>query len=43
MLATPRHEFVLRPDLPRAYLDMALPIGYSQTISPPFVVAYMTE
>jgi protein-L-isoaspartate(D-aspartate) O-methyltransferase len=43
MLATPRHEFVLRPDLPQAYLDMALPIGYSQTISPPFVVAYMTE
>ena len=26
-----------------AYLDMALPIGDGQTISPPFVVAYMTE
>jgi protein-L-isoaspartate(D-aspartate) O-methyltransferase len=27
----------------KAYLDMALPIGDAQTISPPFVVAYMTE
>ncbi len=26
-----------------AYFDMALPIGEGQTISPPFVVAYMTE
>ena len=26
-----------------AYFDMALPIGEAQTISPPFVVAYMTE
>ena len=40
---TPRHEFVPRSQRRFAYLDMALPIGYSQTISPPFVVAYMTE
>jgi protein-L-isoaspartate(D-aspartate) O-methyltransferase len=43
MRTTPRHEFVLRKDRPKAYYDMAMPIGESQTISPPFVVAYMTE
>ena len=26
-----------------SYYDMALPIGHGQTISPPFIVAYMTE
>ena len=40
---TPRHEFVPHPQRKRAYLDMALPIGSQQTISPPFIVAYMTE
>ena len=43
MRKTPRHEFVLPESRQYAYLDMALPIGFSQTISPPFVVAYMTE
>ena len=43
MRATPRHEFVPADQRKMAYLDMALPIGESQTISPPFVVAYMTE
>lgn len=43
MLATPRHEFVPLAKRRWAYLDMALPIGQGQTISPPFVVAYMTE
>lgn len=43
MRETPRHEFVLPESRKYAYWDMALPIGYSQTISPPFVVAYMTE
>ncbi len=43
MRDTPRHEFVPRPLRQDAYLDMALPIGWSQTISPPFIVAYMTE
>ena len=43
MLDTPRHEFV-PPNLRRqAYFDMALPIGASQTISSPFIVAYMTQ
>lgn len=39
----PRHEFV--PDARRdaAYQDRPLPIGYGQTISQPFIVAYMTE
>ena len=40
---TPRHEFVPAVDKKNAYYDMALPIGEGQTISPPFVVAYMTE
>ena len=44
MRTTPRHEFVWKPEQQQyAYYDMAMPIGYSQTISPPFVVAYMTE
>ena len=40
---TLRHEFVNFRDRPYAYYDMALPIGEGQTISPPFIVAYMTE
>ncbi|QDU88356.1 Protein-L-isoaspartate O-methyltransferase [Pirellulimonas nuda] len=43
MRQTPRHEFMPLAYRKQAYLDMALPIGSSQTISPPFVVAYMTE
>lgn len=43
MRQVPRHEFV-SPNLKHlAYQDLALPIGYKQTISPPYVVAYMTE
>ncbi|MCH2200563.1 MAG: protein-L-isoaspartate(D-aspartate) O-methyltransferase [Fuerstiella sp.] len=38
-----RHEFVLSGMRARAYRDEALPIGARQTISPPFVVAYMTQ
>ncbi len=40
---TPRHEFVPLRQRPLAYFDMALPIGHSQTISSPFIVAFMTE
>ncbi len=40
---TPRHEFVPAPLRRDSYLDMAMPIGWGQTISPPFIVAYMTE
>jgi protein-L-isoaspartate(D-aspartate) O-methyltransferase len=43
MRNTPRHEFVPANQRQHAYLDMALPIGNSQTISPPFIVASMTE
>lgn len=43
MRNTPRHEFIPLAQRRYAYLDMALPIGESQTISPPFVVAFMTE
>lgn len=43
MRTVPRHEFV-RPSLRRAaYMDHALDIGHRQTISPPYIVAYMTE
>ena len=43
MRVTPRHEFVPRGFHKQAYFDAALPIGDQQTISPPFVVAYMTQ
>jgi len=39
----PRHLFVDEALASRAYEDTALPIGHSQTISQPFVVAKMTE
>jgi protein-L-isoaspartate(D-aspartate) O-methyltransferase len=39
----PRHEFVDEALSSRAYEDTALPIGLSQTISQPWVVARMTE
>ncbi len=40
---TPRHRFVLENLEPSAYDDTPLPIGENQTISQPFIVAYMTE
>jgi protein-L-isoaspartate(D-aspartate) O-methyltransferase len=43
MRATPRHEFMPADVRPYAYIDMALPIGEHQTISPPFIVAWMTQ
>jgi len=43
MRVVPRH-FLVRPgDSKRAYYDRPIPIGYGQTISQPFIVAYMTE
>jgi protein-L-isoaspartate(D-aspartate) O-methyltransferase len=39
----PRHAFVRTSDLRRAYNDHPLPIGLGQTISQPYIVAYMTE
>ena len=43
MRSTPRHIFLDEALSHRAYEDVALPIGYGQTISQPYVVARMTE
>ncbi|TAK80914.1 MAG: protein-L-isoaspartate(D-aspartate) O-methyltransferase [Betaproteobacteria bacterium] len=43
MGAVPRHLFVEEALASRAYEDTALPIGFAQTISRPFVVARMIE
>ncbi len=43
MLAIPRNRFVPADVQASAYEDRALPVGHSQTISQPFIVAYMTE
>jgi len=40
---TPRHLFVDEALASRAYEDVALPIGYGQTISQPFIVALMSQ
>ncbi len=39
----PRHEFVPETLRTRAYTDGPLPIGHGQTISQPYIVAFMTE
>ncbi len=43
MRAVPRHEFVSPAQQGQAYSDKPLPIGHGQTISQPYIVAYMTE
>ena len=43
MAAIPRHIFVEPALAQRAYEDTALPLGFSQTISQPYVVARMIE
>lgn len=40
---TPRHLFVDEALAHRAYEDTALPIGFNQTLSQPYIVARMTE
>lgn len=40
---TPRHIFIDEALSHRAYEDTALPIGFNQTISQPYIVARMTE
>lgn len=40
---TPRHIFIDEALAHRAYEDTALPIGFNQTISQPYIVARMTE
>lgn len=39
----PRHEFVPERCRDEAYEDRPLPIGHGQTISQPYIVAFMTE
>lgn len=43
MEKVPRHKFVPESHAKLAYADTPLPIGLNQTISQPFIVAYMTE
>ena len=43
MRKTPRWKFVPEDHKNRAFEDNPLPIGYGQTISQPYIVAYMTE
>lgn len=43
MRRTPRHLFIPDPYSRLAYADGPLPIGYGQTISQPYLVAFMTE
>ena len=43
MRKVPRHEFVPEAWRAGAYEDTPLPIGYDQTISQPYIVAYMSE
>lgn len=43
MRKVPRHLFVPADISDEAYDDNPLPIGYGQTISQPYIVAYMTE
>src|SRR5215210_4426307 len=43
MLTVPRHLFVPEPQRPEAYSDFPLPIGHDQTISQPYIVAFMTQ
>jgi protein-L-isoaspartate(D-aspartate) O-methyltransferase len=43
MQETPRHYFVPAAERPNAWDDYPLPIGHGQTISQPYIVAWMTE
>jgi protein-L-isoaspartate(D-aspartate) O-methyltransferase len=43
MGTVPRHLFVAEPERDRAYSDTPLPIGHGQTISQPYIVAFMTQ
>lgn len=43
MRKVPRHQFVPASSIDEAYEDHPVPIGYGQTISQPYIVAYMTE
>lgn len=42
MRTVPRHRFIPESERSRAYADSPAPIGYGQTISQPYIVAFMT-
>ena len=43
MARVPRHLFVPESDRSSSYIDYPLPIGFGQTISQPYIVAFMSE
>jgi protein-L-isoaspartate(D-aspartate) O-methyltransferase len=43
MRVVPRHAFIREREQRYAYMDHPLPIGFDQTISQPYIVAFMTE
>jgi protein-L-isoaspartate(D-aspartate) O-methyltransferase len=43
MREVPRHLFIPEPQRSAAYSDFPVTIGYSQTISQPYIVAFMTQ
>jgi protein-L-isoaspartate(D-aspartate) O-methyltransferase len=43
MLKVERHLFISEKEIDNAYADNPIPIGEGQTISQPYIVAYMTE
>jgi protein-L-isoaspartate(D-aspartate) O-methyltransferase len=43
MATVPRHVFIPEESRAYSYSDMPVPIGYGQTISQPYIVAFMTE
>jgi protein-L-isoaspartate(D-aspartate) O-methyltransferase len=43
MRKVPRHLFIPEPQRGRAYEDSPVPIGLGQTISQPYIVAFMTQ
>jgi protein-L-isoaspartate(D-aspartate) O-methyltransferase len=43
MLKVPRHLFIPESERAQAYRDLPVPIGHGQTISQPYIVAFMTQ
>jgi protein-L-isoaspartate(D-aspartate) O-methyltransferase len=43
MLKVPRHLFIPESERGQAYRDLPVPIGHGQTISQPYIVAFMTQ
>jgi protein-L-isoaspartate(D-aspartate) O-methyltransferase len=43
LMTVPRHRFVAAPEVHLAYQDEPLPLSHNQTISQPYIVAFMTD